>query len=232
MELLGGVLSWSGPDQAGGFPGRRGLRILLREEGVSFQRLKTWKTSRDPDYATKKARVEHLYAIADGEVLPEDDEPEVIFCMDPVWPARFRRSAGWSFAQTFAGRYLLPGERDSESERQVHQSRHVAQCCCATGRAASQRVTPCFRTACRWAHGARQGPVSVKVSRHAVTRTATAVLMRHAPAVASRRLRHALVRHFGEQYTESVLFRSGTDTRHIGQQPCPHRNSPLITSGL
>jgi hypothetical protein len=32
--------------------------ILLREEGVSFQRLKTFKTSRDPDYAAKKARVE------------------------------------------------------------------------------------------------------------------------------------------------------------------------------
>jgi transposase len=27
-----------------------GLRALLREEGVSFQRSKTWKTSRDPDY--------------------------------------------------------------------------------------------------------------------------------------------------------------------------------------
>ncbi|GGV63082.1 hypothetical protein GCM10010277_68930 [Streptomyces longisporoflavus] len=27
-----------------------GLRILLRAEGVSFQRLKTWKTSRDPDF--------------------------------------------------------------------------------------------------------------------------------------------------------------------------------------
>ena len=31
-----------------------GLRVLLREEGVSFQRLKTWKTSRDPDYERKK----------------------------------------------------------------------------------------------------------------------------------------------------------------------------------
>ncbi|MGW3983660.1 helix-turn-helix domain-containing protein, partial [Streptomyces mirabilis] len=28
-----------------------GLRILLREESVTFQRLKTWKTSRDPDHA-------------------------------------------------------------------------------------------------------------------------------------------------------------------------------------
>ncbi|MDK9501309.1 IS630 family transposase [Streptomyces katrae] len=48
-----------------------GLRILLREEGVSFQCVKTWKSSKDPDYAAKKARVEHLYAIADGEVTPD-----------------------------------------------------------------------------------------------------------------------------------------------------------------
>jgi transposase len=45
-----------------------GLRQVLHQEGVSFQRLKTWKTSTDPDYAVKKARVEHLYAIADREV--------------------------------------------------------------------------------------------------------------------------------------------------------------------
>jgi hypothetical protein len=36
-----------------------GLRLLLREEGVSFQRVKTWKTSRDPDYPAK-VRVPHL----------------------------------------------------------------------------------------------------------------------------------------------------------------------------
>nr|WP_249354396.1 helix-turn-helix domain-containing protein [Rhodococcus sp. USK13] len=52
-----------------------GLRVLLREEGVSFQKVKTWKASRDPDYAVKKARVEHLYAIADREVVPEPGEP-------------------------------------------------------------------------------------------------------------------------------------------------------------
>lgn len=47
-----------------------GLRILLREEGVTFQCVKTWKTFKDPDYAAKKAHVEHLYAIADREVRP------------------------------------------------------------------------------------------------------------------------------------------------------------------
>jgi hypothetical protein len=66
--------------------GHEGLRIVLREEDVSFQRVKTWKTSCDPDYAAKKARVEHLCASADGEVIPEEGEPEVIFCMDEFGP--------------------------------------------------------------------------------------------------------------------------------------------------
>jgi transposase len=47
-----------------------GLRMLLRGEGVTFQRLKTWKISKDPDYAVKKARIEHLYAIVDREITP------------------------------------------------------------------------------------------------------------------------------------------------------------------
>jgi transposase len=48
----------------------RGPHILLREEGVAFQRVKTWKTSKDPDHAAKKARGEHLCAIVGGEVAP------------------------------------------------------------------------------------------------------------------------------------------------------------------
>ena len=59
-----------------------GLRVLLREEGVTFQRVKTWKASRDPCYAAKKARIEQLYAIADREVALEGSDPEVIFCVD------------------------------------------------------------------------------------------------------------------------------------------------------
>jgi hypothetical protein len=72
----------------------RGLRVLLREEGVSFQRLKTRKTSAGPDYAVKKARIEHLYAIADGEVIPEDGEPEVIFCADEFGPPNLQPRPG------------------------------------------------------------------------------------------------------------------------------------------
>src|SRR5262252_2058275 len=56
-----------------------GLRVLLRQQGVTFQPLKTWKASKDPRYAEKKARVEHLYAVADREITPEDGDPEIVF---------------------------------------------------------------------------------------------------------------------------------------------------------
>ncbi len=46
-----------------------GLRLLLREESVSFQAVKTYKTSTDPDYEAKKNRVQELYAIADGKAV-------------------------------------------------------------------------------------------------------------------------------------------------------------------
>ena len=38
-----------------------GLRVLLREEGVSFQGMKTWKESNDPDFEAKKNRILELY---------------------------------------------------------------------------------------------------------------------------------------------------------------------------
>ena len=85
-----------------------GLRTLLREEGVSFQRLKTWKTSADPDYATKKARIEHLYAIADREVIREDGEPEVIFCVDEFGPLNIQPRPGRHWAAV-SGKNAEPG---------------------------------------------------------------------------------------------------------------------------
>jgi len=75
-----------------------GLRALLRAEGVTFQRLKTWKASTDPDYAVKKARVEHLYAIADSEVTPEPGEPQVIFCVDEFGPLNLQPHPGRQWA--------------------------------------------------------------------------------------------------------------------------------------
>ena len=75
-----------------------GLRVLLREEGVSFQRVKTWKASKDPDYAAKKARVEHLNAIVDREVASEPGEPEVIFCVDEFGPLNLQPRPGRQWA--------------------------------------------------------------------------------------------------------------------------------------
>jgi transposase len=80
-----------------------GLRALLREEGVTFQRLKTWKASTDPDYAVKKARIEHLYAIADREVIPEPGEPEVIFCVDLCRPRDYAEGRVWVLPVETAG---------------------------------------------------------------------------------------------------------------------------------
>jgi transposase len=85
-----------------------GLRVLLREEGVSFQRIKTWKASKDPDYAVKKARVEHLYAIADGEVIPEEGEPGVIFCVDEFGPLNLQPRPGRQWAAV-SGKGKEPG---------------------------------------------------------------------------------------------------------------------------
>src|SRR5262249_40643826 len=61
-------------------------------------RLKTWKACTDPDYAVKKARIEHLYAIADREVTPEPGEPEVIFCVDKFGPLNLQPRPGRQWA--------------------------------------------------------------------------------------------------------------------------------------
>jgi transposase len=63
-----------------------GLRALLRDEDVSFQAVKTWKASTDPDYEVKTTRVLQLYAIADGSAPPGPGDPSVVFCVDEFGP--------------------------------------------------------------------------------------------------------------------------------------------------
>jgi transposase len=63
-----------------------GLRVLLREEGVSFQVIKTWKQSNDPDFEAKKNRVLELYDIADEKAKPRRSDPTVVICMDEFGP--------------------------------------------------------------------------------------------------------------------------------------------------
>ncbi|MGV9774451.1 IS630 family transposase [Streptosporangium sp. NPDC003464] len=105
-----------------------GLRILLREEGVSFQRVKTWKSSRDPDYAVKKARVEHLYALADGEVIAEAGEPEVVFCVDEFGPLNLQPHPGRQWAER-GGRHKdlhrEPRPRRRATYTRSHGVRHL-----------------------------------------------------------------------------------------------------------
>jgi transposase len=85
-----------------------GLRVLLRAEGVTFQRLKTWKASKDPQYAEKKARVEQLYAIADREAVLQDADPEVIFCVDEFGPLNLQPRPGRQWAAV-SGKNKDPG---------------------------------------------------------------------------------------------------------------------------
>jgi hypothetical protein len=111
-----------------------GLRETLRAEGVSFQRIKTCMTSRDP---------EHLYAIADGEVKPEPGEPTVVFSMDEFGPLNLQPHPGRQWAElggrhkdphrgreaTTAG-YLHPPARSAASVRRARPGpqRHVRAC--------------------------------------------------------------------------------------------------------
>ena len=56
-----------------------GLRKLLREEGVRFQALRSWKRSTDPNFAAKRDRIVELYALAQaGEA--------VVICLDEFGP--------------------------------------------------------------------------------------------------------------------------------------------------
>lgn len=52
-----------------------GLRTLLREEGLTFQVIKTWKASNDPDFEEKKSRILELYAIAGGKSAAGAGDP-------------------------------------------------------------------------------------------------------------------------------------------------------------
>lgn len=77
-----------------------GLRQVLREEGVSFQRIKTWKVSNDPDFEAKKNRILELYAIADGITQPGDGDPDVVICVDEFGPLNLQPHPGkhWAVA--------------------------------------------------------------------------------------------------------------------------------------
>src|SRR5829696_4738442 len=81
-----------------------GLRTLLREEGVSFQVIKTFKASNDPEFEAKKNRILGLYAIADGTAATHDGDPTVVICMDEFGPLNLQPHPGKQWAQVAAGK--------------------------------------------------------------------------------------------------------------------------------
>ena len=87
-----------------------GLRVLLREEGVCFQVIKTWKQSNDPDFEAKKNRVLELYEIADGKVKPKKGDPTVVICMDEFGPLNLLPRPGKQWAPM-----IVKGEASTQS---------------------------------------------------------------------------------------------------------------------
>lgn len=101
-----------------------GLRALLREEGVSFQRLKTFKLSTDPDFEPKKDRVLELYEIADGKRTPGPEGPEAIFCLDEFGPLNLQPHPGRQWACR-GGRGSPPRRRRRATFNRPHGVRHL-----------------------------------------------------------------------------------------------------------
>ncbi len=101
-----------------------GLRGLLREEGVSFQRLKTWKVSNDPDFEAKKNRILELYEIADGKREPQEGDPTVVICVDEFGPLNLQPHPGrqWALA---GGGGRLPRRRRRATYKRPHGVRHL-----------------------------------------------------------------------------------------------------------
>jgi transposase len=88
-----------------------GLRALLREEGISFQAIKTFKVSNDPDFEAKKNRILELYEIADGKALPGPGDPTVVICMDEFGPLNLQPHPGKQWAP------IATGKGDTQSPR-------------------------------------------------------------------------------------------------------------------
>lgn len=100
-----------------------GLRHLLREEGVSFQRLKTWKVSNDPDFEAKKNRVLELYEIADGKREPAAGDPEVVICLDEFGPLNLQPHPGRQWAGV-GGKQRDPNRPPRRRRRATYKRPH------------------------------------------------------------------------------------------------------------
>jgi transposase len=100
-----------------------GLRTLLREDGVSFQALKTWKRSNDPDFEAKKNRILALYAIADRTAEPAEGDPSVVICVDEFGPLNLQPHPGRQWAAV-SGKGKEPGRGPRRRRRATYKRPH------------------------------------------------------------------------------------------------------------
>ena len=69
-----------------------------------FNAMKTWKTVQRPRLrGQEEPGPEHLYAIADGDVIPEDGDPTVVICMDEFGPLNLQPHPGRQWAERGGG---------------------------------------------------------------------------------------------------------------------------------
>jgi transposase len=101
-----------------------GLRMLLDDEGVSVQRLKTWKQSRDPDYQAKTNRLLHLYGLMDGTCDVEPGDPDVVVCVDEFGPLNLKPHPGRQWARRGGGG-PIPRRRRRATFKRPHGVRHL-----------------------------------------------------------------------------------------------------------
>ena len=101
-----------------------GLRVLLHQEGVSFQVIKTWKQSSDPDFEAKKNRILHLYGLMDGTDDILDGDPEVVICVDEFGPLNLQPHPGRHWA-TRGGGGPRPRRRRRATYTRPHGVRHL-----------------------------------------------------------------------------------------------------------
>jgi hypothetical protein len=69
--------------------------------------------------------VEHLYAIADGDVKPEEGEPTVIFSMDEFGPLNLQPHPGRQWAEV-GGKNKDP-HRDPRPRRRATYTRRIVE---------------------------------------------------------------------------------------------------------
>jgi transposase len=101
-----------------------GLRVLLHQEGVSFQVIKTWKQSSDPNFEAKKNRILHLYGLMDGTVDVQPGDPDVVICVDEFGPLNLQPHPGRQWTSR-AGGGPRPRRRRRATYTRPHGVRHL-----------------------------------------------------------------------------------------------------------